>query len=116
MSEFTTVARVGEIPEGEGRSYRVQSRMVGVFLVEGKYSAIDDICPHMGASLASGYVENGGVYCPWHAWKFCVHDGTWLDNPKSSLRQQVYEVQILGDEIQVRIPPPPEPALAANPG
>jgi nitrite reductase (NADH) small subunit/3-phenylpropionate/trans-cinnamate dioxygenase ferredoxin subunit len=110
MVEFRTVARVGEIPEGEGRAFEVSGRMVAVFLVEGKYTAIYDTCPHMGASLASGYVENGGVMCPWHAWRFCVTEGTWLDNPKSSLRQQVFETRIAGDEIQVKIPDSVTPA------
>jgi nitrite reductase (NADH) small subunit len=103
MAEFQTVARVGEIPEGEGRSFEVEGRLVAVFHVEGKYTAIYDTCPHMGASLATGYVEDGGVTCPWHAWRFCVTNGTWLDNPKSTLRQQAYETRILGDEIQVKV-------------
>jgi nitrite reductase (NADH) small subunit/3-phenylpropionate/trans-cinnamate dioxygenase ferredoxin subunit len=103
MAEFQTVARVGEIPEGEGRSFVVGGRMVAVFCINGNYSAIYDTCPHMGASLAEGYVENGGVTCPWHAWRFCVTSGTWLDNPRSSLRQDVYETRVVGDEIQVRL-------------
>ncbi len=104
MAEFQTVARVGDIPEGEGRAYELGGRMVAVFLVKGAYSAILDACPHMGASLASGFVEDGGVYCPWHAWRFCVHSGTWLDNPKSSLRQPTYNVRVVDDQIQVELP------------
>ena len=103
MSEFQTVARVGEIPAGEGRAFVVGGRMVAVFFTDGKYTAIDDTCPHMGASLATGYVENGGVTCPWHAWRFCVTEGTWLDNPRASLRQKTHEVRVERDEIQVRV-------------
>ncbi|MBI2477151.1 MAG: Rieske (2Fe-2S) protein [Planctomycetia bacterium] len=77
MSEFTTVAKVGDIPEREGRAYAVNGRMVAVFLENGAYQAIDDFCPHMGASLAGGYVEDGVVSCPWHAWRFKTCDGTW---------------------------------------
>jgi nitrite reductase (NADH) small subunit/3-phenylpropionate/trans-cinnamate dioxygenase ferredoxin subunit len=104
--EFVTVARVGEIPAGEGRTYAVHGRMVGVFLVDGKYFAIDDVCPHMGASLSAGYVDGDAVICPWHAWRFCVRDGTWLDNPKSKLKTASYEVRVAGEEIQVRIASP----------
>lgn len=104
MSEFHTVARIGDIPEGEGRAFQVASRMVAVFLVDGKYTAISDTCPHMGASLATGYVEEGTVICPWHAWRFGVCDGLWLDNPKASIRQDVYEVRVEADEIQIRVP------------
>ncbi len=100
--EFVTVARVGEIPAGEGRSYEVGQRIVAVFNQGDTYTAIDDICPHAGASLSGGYVENGAVMCPWHAWKFCTREGTWLDNPKSSIRQDCFDVRVVGDEIQVR--------------
>lgn len=104
MADFKTVARVGDIPTGEGRAYVVEGRSIAVFHVDGQYTAIDDACPHMGASLADGYLEEGAVTCPWHAWRFCVRDGTWLDNPKSSICQRTYEVRVEGDEIQVTLP------------
>ena len=100
---FVTVAKLGDIPEGQGQAYAVNGRMVAVFNEAGKFSAIDDFCPHMGASLAGGYLEAGIVTCPWHAWRFCVTDGTWLDNPRSQLRQKKHEVRLAGDEIQVRV-------------
>jgi nitrite reductase (NADH) small subunit len=104
MAEFQTVARTAEIPAGEGRCFEIAGRMVAVFNIDGKYSAIDDTCPHMGASLSAGYVEQGGVTCPWHAWRFCVTSGTWLDNPKSNLRQEVFETRVVDDQIQIRLP------------
>ena len=104
--EFQTVAKVGDIPQGEGRAYPVNGRMVGVFHADGTYYAINDTCPHMGASLATGYVEEGAVTCPWHAWRFCVKEGTWLDNPRANLKNDTYEVRIEGNDIQVRIPVP----------
>ena len=101
MTEYQTVAKVGDIPEGQGRSFAVNGTMVGVFLSHGKYLAINDFCPHMGASLVGGHFEDGEVACPWHAWRFRVCDGTWCDNPKIKIPS--YEVRIQGDEIQVRL-------------
>ena len=103
---FETVARIGDIPAGEGRAYPVNGRMVAVFLLEDEYHAINDACPHMGASLATGWVEDSAVTCPWHAWRFCVKDGTWLDNPNAKVRTESYEVRVVGEEIQVRVPEP----------
>jgi nitrite reductase (NADH) small subunit/3-phenylpropionate/trans-cinnamate dioxygenase ferredoxin subunit len=98
---FVTVAKVGAIPEGEGRSFQVGDRLVAVFLHKGTYLAIDDLCPHMGASLGAGYLdEEGVVTCPWHAWRFCVRDGKWADNPRLSV--DTFDVRVAGDEIQVR--------------
>ena len=104
MPEYQTIARVGDIPQGEGRSYPIDGTIVGVFHIGGEYFAINDFCPHMGASLASGFVEGEAVTCPWHAWRFCVKDGTWLDNPKAELRTDSFPVRVQGDEIQVQIP------------
>jgi len=106
MSDFQTVAKVGDIPEGQGRAFPLNGTMVGVFLSAGRYLAINDFCPHMGASLADGHVEDNAVMCPWHAWRFSLQDGTWLDNSRSGIRTACYEVRVEGDAIQVRFPPP----------
>ncbi len=111
MADFQTVAQVGDIPDGEGRAYCVGGKLVAVFNVGGEYSAINDVCPHMGASLAAGYVEDNAVTCPWHAWRFCVKDGTWLDNPKSKVRTESFALRIVDQEIQVWVPDAP----AGNP-
>jgi nitrite reductase (NADH) small subunit len=100
-SQFVRVAKVGDIPEGEGASFQVGERFVAIFNIRGEYRAIDDICPHMGASLGSGYLdEEGNVTCPWHAWRFRVCDGKWTDNPR--LGVDTFDVRVQGDEIQVR--------------
>ena len=100
--QFVTVAKVSEIPVGKGGSYQVGDRLVAIFNHQGQYHAIDDICPHMGASLGSGYLdEDGAVMCPWHAWRFRVCDGKWADNPR--LGVDTFEVRVVGDEIQVRM-------------
>jgi nitrite reductase (NADH) small subunit/3-phenylpropionate/trans-cinnamate dioxygenase ferredoxin subunit len=103
---YVTVARVGSIPEGAGRAFAVGQRIIAVFHQDGRYFAIDDVCPHMGASLAEGYLEDGVVACPWHAWRFRVCDGTWCDNPK--IKIDSFPVRVVGDEIQVGIPMPSE--------
>jgi len=102
MSEFVTVAKVGDIPEGQGTAFPVGEKVVAVFNDGGTYYAINDHCPHMGSSLAEGQLENGIVACPWHGWRFRVSDGAWCDAPK--VKTDTYELRIVGDEIQVRVP------------
>ncbi len=116
MSELTyvTVAQLGSIPEGTGRAFPVQGRIVAIFNDGGVYHAIDDLCPHMGASLAEGYVEEGVVSCPWHAWRFRISDGTWCDNPRIKIDH--FPVRIQGDAIQVGLSPPKKKPREAPPG
>lgn len=101
MPEFETVAKVGDIPDGEGRAFEYHEQMVAVFNDGGDYHAIDDMCPHMGASLASGHFENCVVTCPWHGWSFDTRDGAWCDNRR--LKIDAYDVRVVGDEIQVAL-------------
>jgi nitrite reductase (NADH) small subunit len=101
MAEFKTVCRVGEIPEGEGKTVCVHGKLIAVFHTGGNYQAIDDTCPHMGASLSGGAVEEGVVTCPWHAWRFRLGDGAWADNPR--IKIGCYGVRVVGDEVQVEV-------------
>jgi nitrite reductase (NADH) small subunit len=100
---FTAVAKAGAIPVGQGRVFEVSGRLVAVFFDGEHYSAIDDLCPHMGASLGSGPMTDGIVTCPWHAWRFRLCDGAWCDNPK--LTVDVFEVRVVDGMIEVRVPP-----------
>lgn len=104
MSEFQTVAKVGSIPPGTGRAFPVDGRVIAVFNDQGTYRAIDDFCPHMGASLASGDLEDSIVTCPWHAWRFRLKDGAWADNPRIGIG--CYPVRVVGEEIQVQLTKP----------
>src|SRR5947208_2424704 len=101
MADFVTVCKVQDVPEGEGKTVRVGTKLVALFCTAGQYLAIDDVCPHMGASLSGGYLENGVVTCPWHAWRFRLADGAWADNPR--LKIGCYPVRVQGDEIQIEV-------------
>jgi len=46
----------------------------------GRLGLIDRDCPHRGADLAYGRLEDGGLRCPFHGWLFDV-DGRCLETP-----------------------------------
>ena len=102
MSEFQTVCRVSDLTENEGKTVEVGNKLIAVFRIPNGYYAIDDVCPHMGASLGGGWVENGVVTCPWHAWRFRLQDGAWADYPKVKIG--CYPVRVVNDEVQVQVP------------
>lgn len=102
MGTFHTVGRVGELAEGEAAPVTLAGRTIAVFHSDGGYFALDDFCPHMGAPLSGGLVEDGCVTCPWHAWRFRLADGAWADNPK--LKTGSYAVRVVDGEIQVELP------------
>ncbi|QDV65431.1 nitrite reductase small subunit NirD [Crateriforma conspicua] len=100
MAEFENVGKVDDFDLNVGRAVPVDGRMVAVFRTDEGWYAIDDLCPHMGASLAEGHVEDATVTCPWHAWRFCIKDGTWEDNPRTKV--DAFEVKVEGDDVWVR--------------
>jgi nitrite reductase (NADH) small subunit/3-phenylpropionate/trans-cinnamate dioxygenase ferredoxin subunit len=105
MAAFRTVCRTEEVPEGEGKTVVVGHKLIAVFRHGGKFFAIDDTCPHMGSSLSGGWVDQGIVTCPWHAWRFRLADGAWADNPR--IKIGCYPVRVVNDEIQLDVDSPP---------
>jgi nitrite reductase (NADH) small subunit/3-phenylpropionate/trans-cinnamate dioxygenase ferredoxin subunit len=101
MAEFQRVGRIGDLADGQAKTIEVGSRLIALFRQNGQYFAIDDVCPHMGASLSEGLVEDGIVTCPWHAWRFRLADGTWADNPRIKIGS--FPVRVVDQEIQVQV-------------
>ncbi len=106
MPQLHPVCKVGEIPLGESIVVTLNKKDVAVFHDDGKFYAIDDMCPHAGASLSGGHVENGTVTCPWHAWCFRLTDGARINSPK--VKTACYTVEIIGDVLHVAVPDKPE--------
>ena len=47
---------------------------------QGRVGVMEELCMHRGASLALGRVEEGGLRCLYHGWKFDV-TGAVLETP-----------------------------------
>jgi len=101
MSDFQFVCKTSEVPQGQGRSFAVAGRVIAIFHQQGEFYAIDDGCPHMAASLSTGYFDDFIVTCPLHAWRFDVRDGSWCDNPR--VKTRAYELRTIDDNIELKI-------------
>jgi 3-phenylpropionate/trans-cinnamate dioxygenase ferredoxin subunit len=97
---FVTVAKVGEIPEGGVKVVRVEDQAVALFLVEGRYYALEDVCTHDGGPLAEGPLEGHAVECPRHGARFDVRSGKPLRFPAVE-PVPTWAVKVEGDEIKV---------------
>ena len=102
MGQRVSLGKVSDLPDGGSVVVEVNKKDVAVFHHAGQFYAIDDLCPHMGASLSGGFVEGGVVTCPWHYWRFRLADGAWADNPK--VRTGCYAVHVEGDEVMLEVP------------
>ena len=103
MPQFHTIWKVRNIPEGEARMFVVDDAMIGVFHVSGQFHALDNECPHAGASLTHGVIEGDTVHCRIHYWRFCIRDGTYLDEDKPDFNASPITVRVVGDDVQVEV-------------
>src|ERR1043165_5937649 len=66
---------------------------------QGRYGLLDRHCPHRGADLAFGRLENGGLRCAFHGWLFDA-TGQCLETPAEpagstlcqNIRQRSYPI------------------------
>jgi NAD(P)H-dependent nitrite reductase small subunit len=93
------VAKASEIPVGGAKVVAIDGgRTVAIFKVkEGELYAIENICPHQGASLGEGYLDGTTVTCPWHAWEFDVRTGKCGTVPQNRIKS--YKIKLNGDDI-----------------
>lgn len=95
------VASAGDIPEGVGVAVDIGDKRIAVFRYRGEFFALDETCPHRGAPLHQGTIDNGIVLCPWHQWQFSLTSGCSPVNPNS--RVNCYAVRVEDGEVWVSL-------------
>ena len=108
-----------------GRVKRVKllgERLIAFRAKNGRPGLVGEFCPHRGASLYFGRVEDGGMRCVYHGWKFGI-DGRCLEMPNeppesgfaAKIRHVGYPCEERGGMIWAYMgpatPPPPLPHL-----
>jgi len=93
-------------------------RLVVFRLPDGQYGLLDEHCPHRGVSLRYGFVEDDGLRCAYHGWKF-DRDGRCLEQPfepasstfKDRICQRAYRVRKLCGLLWAYLGPEPVPLI-----
>jgi 3-phenylpropionate/trans-cinnamate dioxygenase ferredoxin subunit len=100
MTEFTRVAKSGDVNEGEMVAFDVSGQRVAVAHVDGSFYAFGDVCTHARCSLAEGELKGKTVICACHGSQFDVTTGEVL-NPPATEPVPVFPLRVDDDEIQV---------------
>lgn len=69
---------------------------------DGAPFALEDACPHSGASLAKGCVRGDVVVCPMHGWEIEIASGRVRTAVGAGRAAPVFEASMDGDEVVVR--------------
>jgi phthalate 4,5-dioxygenase len=80
---WTPAFQAADVPEPDCPPIRVTvlgENFVAFRDSSGRLGFLDELCCHRGASLVLGRVEQGGIRCLYHGWKYAA-DGTILETP-----------------------------------
>ena len=103
VTMYHDVCKTNELPEGKSRMFAIAGTIIGLFHVNGAFFAIENECPHAGASLAHGYIDGENVSCRIHHWQFCLRNGQYLGDEGPEHDRRVYHVRVQGDQVQVEV-------------
>jgi nitrite reductase/ring-hydroxylating ferredoxin subunit len=101
---WVTVTKRQSVKPGEVMGVTVGDLEIALYNVDGSLYATDNICTHAYAQLDQGYLDGDVIECPMHGGQFDVKTGKGLCHPiAEDLR--VYQVRVLGEDVQVYIVP-----------
>lgn len=101
MSNWIRVAAEHELSRGTCAEFVAGGRIVALFNVDGKFFALDGICPHQGGPLGQGSLTGCIVTCPWHGFQFDVTTGQ--HQTSRSLVQPMFPVKVENGEVWVQV-------------
>jgi nitrite reductase/ring-hydroxylating ferredoxin subunit len=104
MTSSFDAAAVADIPPGRGRTVEFLGRRYALFNVEGTFHAIDDACPHRGASMGEGWCDGRTVHCPLHGWTFDIPSGACLTRPDRPVNP--YPAEVREGRVWIHVPKP----------
>ena len=92
----------GKLPQAGGRAlFEFDGKSLALFNVEGDLFAVDDSCPHQGASLCGGRLEGRVIQCGAHGLRFDLRSGYLLNS--TVLRVANYPVEIIDGQAFIVI-------------
>ena len=96
--------KCADLEIGKSAIIEVGDKEIALFNYKGNFYAIDNTCPHRGAPLGEGRIEEGILICPNHEWRFELKSGWCPQNPE--LSTEVYPIKVHEDKIYVRLEKP----------
>ncbi len=88
-----------DLPIGKSAIISAGEDEIALFNYKGKYYAVANKCPHRGAPLGEGRIEEGIVICPNHEWRFKLENGANMQNPELFI--PTYPVKVRNENIYI---------------
>lgn len=114
------VGKAASFPDPGRKVFKIGEGEIGVFCINGKFLAYENVCPHIGGPVCQGkmiqrvteaiaqdrtslglqFAPHLNVVCPWHGYEFDILSGRHQGNP--DLRLRPVPVSVIDGEVFVR--------------
>jgi nitrite reductase/ring-hydroxylating ferredoxin subunit len=122
MSEVV-IGRADAFPDPGRKVIEVDGAEVGVFCRNGRFTAYENVCPHMGGPVCQGRIiarveeliaedktssglafskDHTNIVCPWHGYEFDIGTGECQGNPRMRLSR--VKVTVVDGNLVVSLP------------
>jgi len=102
MSRTCRVKPAYELTPGRRIVIEVEQKSIAIFNIQGRLYAIEDSCPHHGASLWNGKLDGCVVQCPAHGLWFDLTTG--LMRPGGMMQVATFPVRQVEDGLEIDLP------------
>jgi nitrite reductase/ring-hydroxylating ferredoxin subunit len=117
------IGKAADFPDPGRKVIEVDGIAVGVFRKDGKFTAWENVCPHMGGPVCRGKIigrveerladdkrslgfafskDQTNVVCPWHGYEFDIATGRHQGNPR--MRLFPAKVAVVDGDLVVSLP------------
>ena len=96
---YTRLAHKDEIPADRGLRIKHDGKYIALFNVKDEIFAINALCPHAGAFLDMGYMDDYSVICPLHGWDFDVRTG---ESPTYGIATNCFDIEVIDDVVYLK--------------
>ena len=97
--KYVKIMKEEDLPIGKSAIISAGEDEIALFNYKGNYYAVANKCPHRGAPLGEGRIEEGIVICPNHEWRFKLENGANMQNPELFI--PTYPVKVKNDNIYI---------------
>ncbi len=99
---LTKITTQSELPPANtAKEFPCGDKTICIANVNGEFTAMDNVCLHVGGPLGEGTIEQGKVVCPWHGWQYDPKTGQAAHNANAKVA--VYPIKIENGDVMVEI-------------
>jgi nitrite reductase/ring-hydroxylating ferredoxin subunit len=94
------VCKSTDIKPGQIAAFEVNSEIVAIANVDGKFFAVADECTHASCSLSQGDLWGAVINCPCHGGQFDLATGEVVGGPPLQ-PLKCYSVEVSGEDLRI---------------